>query len=459
MPIPAESVRRHRWKDFRESGVSRVTQQCKGRLSMPAPPMRSRVHLDHYQAVRDETERLAACLSAEDQQIQSMPDASPTKWHRAHVTWFFETFLLLPHLPGYRVFDEQFQYLFNSYYEALGDRHARHERGLISRPGHAEVTAYRAHVDEAMDRFIAEVATGSPALEELVLLGLHHEQQHQELVLMDIKHVLFKNPTRPKYHDVEVVDQSVSPLSFHELGGGLTEIGFAGAGFHFDNEAPRHKTYLAPFAIADRLVTNGEWLDFMADDGYHRAEHWLSAGWATIQQERWEAPMYWEPTESGWHVHTLHGFVPVDPNEPVSHVSYYEADAYARWAGARLPTEAEWEHAVESLGAMPTSDYGRFHPRVARSRGDGLAQVFGDLWQWTSSSYAPYPGFRPAEGAVGEYNGKFMVNQYVLRGSCCATSPGHERSTYRNFFPAHSRWMFSGLRLARDITVQRTESL
>lgn len=418
---------------------------------MSTSPTRTTVSLRDYQTIRDETERLAAPLSPEDQQIQSMPDVSPTKWHRAHITWFFETFLLLPHLPGYVPYDSDFQYLYNSYYEAVGDRHARHERGLISRPSNTEVAAYRAHVDAAMARFIDEVASNDQALTDLVLLGLHHEQQHQELLLMDIKHVLFTNPIRPKYHELDAPSTASGPVTWHRVDGGVVEIGFDSDGFHFDNEGPRHKTYLESFEIADRLVTNAEWLAFMADDGYHTAANWLSAGWATVQQEGWEAPLYWEPTESGWHVHTLHGFVPVDPNEPVAHVSYFEADAFARWADARLPTEAEWEHAVAQLGATPgQAGYGRFHPRAA---GDGsdFRQAYGELWQWTSSSYSAYPGFRPAEGAVGEYNGKFMVNQYVLRGSCCATSPGHERASYRNFFPTHSRWMFSGLRLARDV--------
>jgi len=383
-----------------------------------------------------------------------MADVSPTKWHRAHITWFFETFLLLPNLPGYEAFDEQFQFLYNSYYEAVGDRHARHERGLISRPSAAEVTEYRRHVDEAMNRLIAEVVPGNDALAELVLLGLNHEQQHQELLLMDIKHVLSVNPTRPRYHDVAPrKDGTVGPVAWHSFDGGLVEIGYEGDGFHFDHEGPRHQVFLQPFELADRLLTNGDWLDFMADDGYHEARHWLSAGWATVSDQSWEAPMYWEPTESGWHVHTLHGFVPVDRDEPVCHVSYYEADAYARWADARLPTEAEWEHAAlltPSASDRSADEFGRFHPQPATGDSSTLRQLVGDVWQWTSSSFAAYPGFRPVDGAVGEYNGKFMVNQYVLRGACCATPLGHERESYRNFFPAHSRWMFGGLRLARN---------
>ncbi len=425
---------------------------------MPTALPRTSVEVTDFQVVRDETERLAARLTPEDQQIQSMPDVSPTKWHRAHITWFFETFLLLPHLPDYELYDEVFQFLFNSYYEQAGPRHARHERGLISRPTADEVTAYRRHVDAAMRRLIDEVVPANDDLAQLVRLGLHHEQQHQELMLMDIKHVFWKNPLRPALHErPDRPATTVGPLGWVTHEGGLVEIGYEGDGFHFDNEGPRHTQFVAPYALADRLVTCGEWLEFMADDGYHEPILWLSEGWATITREGWEAPFYWEPTASGWHVHTLHGMQPVDPDEPVVHLSYYEADAFARWAGARLPTEAEWEHAAHrSLGdAQPAgnlADRGHLHPVPAATADGSLRQMFGDVWEWTSSSYSPYPGFAPAEGAVGEYNGKFMVNQYVLRGGCCATPAGHVRATYRNFFPTHSRWMFSGLRLAKDLT-------
>ena len=410
-----------------------------------------------YQRIRDETEALAAPLSPEDQQVQSMEDVSPTKWHRAHITWFFETFLLLPHLPGYVAYDEIYQFLYNSYYVAAGDRHARDKRGLISRPSVDEITAYRQHVDAAMGRLITDVVPGDRAVSDLLILGLHHEQQHQELLLMDIKHVLSVNPTRPKYHELAPLPQmSVTPISWHDFDGGPTEIGYAGSDFHFDNEGPRHTRFLQPFRLADRLVTNGDWLDFMAAGGYHEPLHWLSAGWGAVTAEGWDSPLYWEATESGWHVHTLAGFLPVNRDEPVCHISYFEADAYARWAGARLPTEAEWEHAaathLENEGALVGNfaDSGRLHPVPANPQQAGLQQLFGDVWEWTSSSYDAYPGFRPAAGAVGEYNGKFMVNQYVLRGGCCATSAGHTRETYRNFFPTHCRWMFSGLRLAND---------
>jgi len=414
------------------------------------------ISVEDYAEVRAFTERLAAPLSPEDQQVQSMPDVSPTTWHRAHVTWFFETFLLMPFLDGYEPYDADFQFLYNSYYEAVGARHARHERGLISRPSVEEVGAYRAHIDAAMLRLIETVASENDEVRDLTILGLHHEQQHQELLLMDIKHVLSKNPTHPKYHSIQKPEapQSSAP-GWIRFEGGLVELGHHrdNPGFHFDNEEPRHRQYLEPYELADRLVTNGDWLEFMADGGYHEHQHWLSAGWGTVQTQGWEAPMYWEATESGWHMHTLHGFHPVDPNEPVCHISYYEADAFARWAGARLPTECEWEHAAADsalVGNLATEE--RFHPAPAGASDGSLRQVIGDVWEWTSSNYGAYPGFTPAEGAVGEYNGKFMVNQYVLRGGCCVTPGGHIRATYRNFFPSHSRWMFSGLRLTRSIT-------
>jgi ergothioneine biosynthesis protein EgtB len=368
-----------------------------------------------YADVRAHTEALAAPLSAEDQTVQSMPDVSPTKWHRAHTTWFFETFVLSSQ-PGYRAFDERFAYLFNSYYEGVGPRHERSERGLLTRPGVAEVADYRAHVDAAM--------AGVDLERDLVQLGLHHEQQHQELLLMDIKHVLSVNPYRPAYADGWHPAVTTSGSVVHE--GGLVEVGHDGTGFAFDNEGPRHRVWLEPFALDLAPITCGDWLEFMADDGYHRPELWLSDGWATIRAGGWEAPMYWEPSD-GWHVYTLEGLRPVDHGEPVCHVSYYEADAFARWAGARLPTEQEWEAAADVDPAL----------------------LAGDVWTWTSSSYSPYPGFTPAPGAVGEYNGKFMVNQYVLRGGSCLTPQDHVRPTYRNFFPAASRWPMTGVRLAR----------
>jgi ergothioneine biosynthesis protein EgtB len=405
-----------------------------------------------YTEVRATTERLAAPLSAEDQTVQSMADVSPTKWHRAHVTWFFETFVLGPHVPTYRPYDDAYAYIFNSYYEALGERHPRSERGLISRPGVAEVARYREFVDAAME----DLLTGElePRVHELITLGLHHEQQHQELLLMDIKHVLSRNPIRPAYAppvDGEKGDRPAPPkASWIEHDGGVVEIGHTGKGFGFDNEFPRHRVYLSPFGLADRPVTCGEWLSFMEDGGYERPEFWLSDGWGVVTTQGWQAPLYWfrdAENPDQWQQFTLSGVRPVDPDEPVCHVSYYEADAFAHWTGKRLPTEEEWE-AIATLEAEGSNFLGLEapHPRPAVTTN----ALMGDIWEWTSSSYTPYPGFRAAPGAVGEYNGKFMVSQYVLRGGCCATPPGHTRSTYRNFFPPGARWAFSGLRLAQD---------
>ncbi|MGO8860587.1 MAG: ergothioneine biosynthesis protein EgtB [Acidimicrobiales bacterium] len=407
-----------------------------------------------YAAVRAATERLAAPLSAEDQTVQSMPDVSPTKWHRAHVTWFFETFVLAPHLPGYHPYNDAFAYIFNSYYEALGDRHPRPERGLISRPGIAEVARYREFVDQAMGSLLhGELEVGVP---ELITLGLHHEQQHQELLLMDIKNVLSRNPLRPAYMAPSGAgpgsgDRTAAPKAgWIEHEGGVAEIGHTGRGFGFDNEFPRHRVFLSPFALADRPVTCGEWMSFMEDGGYHRPEFWLSDGWSVVMNQGWHSPLYWfcEPELPGrWLQFTLSGVRPVDPDEPVCHVSYYEADAFAHWTGMRLPTEAEWETAAIPIAEGDNLLGGECpHPRPAVSTN----ALLGDVWEWTSSAYTPYPGFRAAPGAVGEYNGKFMVSQYVLRGGCCATPPGHVRTTYRNFFPPGARWAFSGVRLARD---------
>ena len=405
-----------------------------------------------YSQVRATTERLAAPLSAEDQTVQSMADVSPTKWHRAHVTWFFETFVLGPHCPTYRPYDDAFAYIFNSYYEALGQRHPRSERGLISRPGVAEIARYRSFVDAAMNDLL--LSQFEPRVHELITLGLHHEQQHQELLLMDIKHVLSRNPMRPAYAPPEGAVQMDRPAppkaGWIEHDGGVTEIGHTGRGFGFDNEFPRHPEYLSPFGLADRPVTCGEWLSFMEDGGYSRPEFWLSDGWSVVMAQDWQAPLYWfrdADNPQDWQQFTLTGVRPVDPDEPVCHVSYYEADAFAHWTGKRLPTEAEWE-TVATLEAQGGNFLGREapHPRPAVDTN----ALLGEVWEWTSSSYTPYPGFRAAPGAVGEYNGKFMVSQYVLRGGCCATPPGHVRPTYRNFFPPGARWAFSGLRLAQD---------
>jgi ergothioneine biosynthesis protein EgtB len=453
---------------------------------MPPVDLEARRQLltDGYDEVRAYTEALAASLSPEDQTVQSMPDVSPTKWHRAHTSWFFETFLLEPDLKGYEVFHPAFCYLFNSYYEAVGARHPRPDRGLLSRPGVEEIARYRAHVDRAMHELLDD-----PAAEErlsLLELGLHHEQQHQELLLMDIKHVLSCNPLLPAYEPRDLTATAngkvgggdIDRLGWLEHEAGTVEIGHAGGGFAFDNEGPRHEALVTPFALADRPVTCGEWLEFMADGGYHRPELWLSDGWALSRAQGWEAPLYWSiegapsradlsHTTSGnsrqadsrdWRIFTLHGDRPIDPHEPVCHVSYYEADAYAHYTGARLPTETEWEAVAARVDGVGQGTGSRvFHPvgaPVARLTGDGQHRAdphFGEVWEWTQSSYAPYPGYRAPAGAVGEYNGKFMVNQYVLRGGCCATPSGHARPTYRNFFPASARWPFSGLRLARDL--------
>jgi ergothioneine biosynthesis protein EgtB len=390
---------------------------------------------DHYRRVRDLTEGLAAPLSDEDQVVQSMPDASPTKWHRAHTTWFFETFLLSPHAERhadrYEPFDPAFTYLFNSYYEAVGPRHPRPLRGLLSRPSVADVARYRAYVDDAMHTLIDTCATDTA---DLVTLGLHHEQQHQELLLMDIKHVLHCNPTDPVYIDARTEPVKPTPLTFVTVHGGNAEIGYDGSGFSFDNENPRHVVHLEPMRIADRLVCAGEYLEFIADDGYRRPELWLSDGWYAVQANGWDAPLYWrDDGADGWSIFTLNGRRALDPNEPVVHISHYEADAFARWRDTRLPTEFEWEHAV------------------ACSPPGTLRDVDDVAWQWTSSAYLPYPRFRPPAGAVGEYNGKFMSGQMTLRGGARDTSPGHTRVTYRNFFPPACRWMFSGVRLAEDV--------
>ncbi|HEX6927549.1 MAG TPA: ergothioneine biosynthesis protein EgtB [Longimicrobiaceae bacterium] len=407
-----------------------------------------------YAEVRRFTERLTEGLAPEDMVVQSMPDVSPTKWHLAHTSWFFERFVLMEHLPGYTPLHEMYLYLFNSYYHQAGERHCRDQRGYISRPTVAEVMAYRRHVDEAMSRLLERLdELDRSAIEPLVTLGLHHEQQHQELMLTDIKHVFAVNPLRPAYvADPPATPRgSTRPLGWVAFEGGLFEIGHGGDGFAYDNEGPRHRQFLQPFELADRLVTCGEYLEFMEDGGYRRPELWLSLGWATVQEKRWTEPFYWERRDGKWMIFTLAGMREVVPEEPVCHLSYFEADAYARWAGARLPTEAEWEVAAASLPIEGNLvDEGWFHPCAAPD-GEGLRQMYGDVWEWTASPYAPYPGFRPAPGAVGEYNGKFMCNQYLLRGGSCATSRSHIRPTYRNFFPPDATWQFTGVRLARDV--------
>jgi len=404
--------------------------------------------------VRGETERLAAPLSDEDQVIQSMPDASPTKWHRAHVTWFFETLVLLPHKAGYQPFHEQFVYLFNSYYESVGERHPRPERGMLSRPPAAEIAAYRAHVDDAMAAFTAEADDEAwHNAGPLVVLGLHHEQQHQELILMDILHAFSRNAVFPAYQSYRAAPARKAPaLKWFDHDGGVCEIGHAGVEFAFDNEGPRHKVFVEPFRLASRPITNGEWKDFIDDGGYRQPMLWLSDGWAMAQQQGWQAPLYWRQVDGDWMAMSLSGLQQLNDQAPVCHISYYEADAFARWAGKRLPTEAEWEVMAAPL-PVAGNFVGQGLLRPAPAPGsdiDAPEQMFGDVWEWTQSPYGPYPGFKPVTGAVGEYNGKFMANQMVLRGGACVTPDGHARATYRNFFYPHMRWQFGGARLADD---------
>jgi ergothioneine biosynthesis protein EgtB len=406
-----------------------------------------------YLAVRSVTEQRCAGLSSEDCAIQSMPDASPVKWHLAHTSWFFETFVLEPRLPGYRVFHPQFRVLFNSYYNAIGDKHPRPERGLLSRPSLSEVMNYRRHVDAGMQRLFTRGGVSDARTHDLIELGLHHEQQHQELIVTDLKHMLSRNPLASAYHDRRPASGGAvpAPLDWYHYSAGIALLGHDGAGFGFDNELPRHRAFLQAYEVAGRLVTNGEYAAFIEDDGYARPELWLSEGWEAVRADGWKAPLYWQRDDDEWHVFKLSGLEALDPAEPVCHVSYFEADAYARWAGARLPTEAEWENAAADEPREGNfSDSEALHPVPLMPASGGLSQIFGDVWEWTSSSYAPYPGYRPAPGAVGEYNGKFMCNQYVLRGGSCATPRSHIRASYRNFFPTSARWQFSGIRLARD---------
>jgi ergothioneine biosynthesis protein EgtB len=422
-------------------------------IASPAPSHRAGALVRRFRAVRATTAALAARLSPEDCVVQSMPDASPVKWHLGHTTWFFETFLLGARHPARKPFHPDFRVLFNSYYNAVGARHPRPERGMLTRPPLSEVLAYRAAVESQVEELL-DVGALSPEELALVELGLHHEQQHQELVLTDVKHLLSCNPLRPAYEK----NWPLTPVQARERGwisfdAGPREIGHVGEGFAFDNEGPRHTVWIQDFEMASHPVTHGDFLAFIEDGGYQRPELWLSAGWEVANARGWTAPLYWERRDDGWHTFTLHGMAPVEPNTPVCHVSFYEADAFARWAGARLPTEFEWE--VAAASAPQEGNFlegGALHPLPLRESAPGgtMAQAFGDVWEWTRSDYAPYPGFRPAAGAVGEYNGKFMVNQYVLRGGSCATPASHVRPTYRNFFPAEARWQFSGLRLARD---------
>ena len=438
--------------------------------------------LARFHEVRDFTVRLTSGLAPEDCVVQSMADVSPTKWHLAHTTWFFETFVLKKWLRGYQSQIPEYAYLFNSYYNAAGDMHRRDLRGLISRPTVAEAQRYRASIDGNIDHLLCSADHGLlREIEPVLTLGMHHEQQHQELLLTDIKHVFAQNPLYPVYHERNVAQlsklrsgadgklQTCPTLRFVEFDEAVIEIGHHGNGFAYDNEGPRHRALVIPFALANRPVSNAEFLEFIADDCYSRPEFWLSLGWMTVNEQRWRAPLYWIERDGEWWNFTLSGLRQIDPTEPVTHISYFEADAYARWAGARLPTEFEWEYAAAALpldGNFVENE--TFHPSVpvpgrtgSRSDGDGLPsgataagtlyQMFGDVWEWTRSSYAPYPGYRAEPGALGEYNGKFMCNQYVLRGGSCATSRTHIRKTYRNFFQPEKRWQFTGVRLARDL--------
>ena len=409
--------------------------------------------------IRSATLALAAPLSEADCQAQSMPDASPVKWHLAHTTWFFETFVLERFEPGFEPHHPAYRVLFNSYYQGVGAQHARPQRGLVTRPGLQEVRDYRAAVDGRVQRLL--LGEVPPEAVELLTLGLQHEQQHQELILTDLLHLLSCNPLAPVYRPRPGVPASLPvALDFVPQAGGLVETGFAGRGFAFDNETPRHRQWLEPYALANRLVTNAEWLAFMADGGYAQPRWWLSAGWDWVRAQQVQSPLHWRQVDGAWHAFSLHGLAPVDPLAPVVHVSFFEADAFAAWMAAqsgqplRLPNEAEWEHAAEPLAAQAIAqgrfvDSGALQPQAAPG-GQGLQQLFGDVWQWTRSPYSPYPGFRPWAGAVGEYNGKFMANQFVLRGGSVATPRSHIRPSYRNFFPADARWQFMGLRLARD---------
>ena len=455
---------------------STLTPAC---AAAPSRTVKPHSLLTRFAQIRAQTQALATPLSVEDCQAQSMPDASPVKWHLAHVTWFFETFVLEKFEPVFKPYDPAFRVLFNSYYNAVGDKHPRPERGLLTRPSLATVLAWRRNVDERMAALIQGVPlqdAHAAELATLIELGLNHEQQHQELILTDIKHLLSMNPLAPVYRPAwPLAAIAPSPARWLAQPGGQVSVGHdegdaTSTAFAFDSESPRHSQWLAPYALMNRLVTHGEWLAFVQHGGYRDPSWWLSAGWDWAQSRRIEAPLYWQrsqghksETQADWHSFTLHGLVPIDSHTPITHISYFEADAYARWlaasdsrfAGARLPTEFEWEAAVAPDAARHLAQ-GNFaescalHPMPLSRAGDGLQQALGDVWEWTSSSYQGYPGYQPWKGAVGEYNGKFMVNQYVLRGGSCATPTSHIRATYRNFFPTGARWQFSGLRLARD---------
>ncbi|WLR51078.1 ergothioneine biosynthesis protein EgtB [Bacillus tianshenii] len=408
--------------------------------------------LKDYQTIRSQTEKLVSNLQTEDFIVQAATHVSPTKWHLAHTTWFFEKFILEKYVPGYQYFNSEFLYLFNSYYETVGTPHPQAKRGMITRPTVKETLDYRAYVDKHMNELLSSQEENKD-IAQLVEIGLQHEQQHQELILMDIKFNFSFNPLHPVFQENNSVYSSDLPkLSFHEVKGGLVEIGHNGDGFSFDNETPRHKSYLEPFQLANRPVTNGEFMDFINDKGYEVPNWWLSDGWNKVKEEEWDHPQYWIKQDGKWYNYTLGGLKEVDPNAPVTHVSFYEADAYARWAGKRLPTEQEWEHALEghSLEGHFVED-GHYQPHSFYNESHTFHKAFGDNWEWTQSPYVPYPKNKPLEGPLGEYNAKFMANQMVMRGGSCVTSQSHIRLTYRNFFYPEMRWQFSGFRLADNL--------
>lgn len=435
-----------------------MVKNVQERQSFTQPSPRQTL-LERYHAVRAFTEQLCRPLELEDYVVQSMPDVSPTKWHIAHTSWFFETFVLQPTLSNYTSLHPQYNYLFNSYYNTVGTRHCRPKRGLISRPTVQEVYTYRHYVDEHMHNLLEKCDGGQlERLAPIITLGIHHEQQHQELMVTDIKHVLSCNPLHPVYRErAPQTVSAVAPLEWINYLEGIVQIGYAGNGFHYDNEGPRHRQFVEPYQLASRLTTNEEYMAFIEDGGYKNPLLWLSNGWNTVQSEGWEAPFYWEKQDGRWFTMDLNGFHEVDPYEPVCHVSYYEADAYARWANARLATEVEWEVAAQTVpitGNFVESE--QFHPTALQQQATSgpitqPQQMYGDVWEWTQSAYLGYPGYKPAPGAIGEYNGKFMCNQFVLRGGSCATSITHIRPTYRNFFPPDARWQFMGIRLAREV--------
>jgi ergothioneine biosynthesis protein EgtB len=409
---------------------------------------------ERYLQTRRVTEALCQPLTVEDMVVQSMPDASPARWHLAHTSWFFETFVLARWESGYRPFSTDYQYLFNSYYNGIGEQFARARRGLLTRPTVAEVFQYRQAVDGRIARLLKTLDDADAAeTARIIELGIHHEQQHQELLLTDVKHMFSCNPLWPAYRTALCKQGATShdPNGWTSYSGGVVQIGHEGQSFAFDNERPRHRVFLQPFELQQRLVTAGEFLAFMNDDGYSRPELWLSLGWTTLRDQNWMAPLYWNKQDSQWWLFSLDGLRPVNADEPVCHVSYFEADAFARWSGARLPTEAEWEHAAvgaDLCGSFLAGEH--LHPIPVQDESGKMVQLYGEVWQWTASPYTPYPGYKVAAGALGEYNGKFMCNQYVLRGGSCVSPAGHLRATYRNFFSPDARWQFSGIRLARD---------